>query len=57
MDDLTEIFGYKDISGIEFLFELKEFEIMKERNLFPDSVNKKDTVLVCSMSEKYLDDS
>ena len=30
---------------------------MKERNLFPDSINKKDTVLVCSMSEKYLDDS
>ena len=57
-DDLTEIFGYKDISGIGISFGIERiYEIMKERNLFPDSINKKDTVLVCSMSEKYLDDS
>ena len=52
-DDLTEIFGYKDISGIGISFGIERiYEIMKERNLFPDSINKKDTVLVCSMSEK-----
>ena len=57
-DYLTEIFGYKDISGIGISFGIERiYEIMKERNLFPDSINKKDTVLVCSMSEKYLDDS
>ena len=57
-DDLTEIFGFKDISGIGISFGIERiYEIMKERNLFPDSINKKDTVLVCSMSEKYLDDS
>ena len=57
-DDLTEIFGYKDISGIGISFGIERiYEIMKERNLFPDSINKKDTVLVCSMSEKYLDDT
>ena len=57
-DDLTEIFGYKDISGIGISFGIERiYEIMKERNLFPNSINKKDTVLVCSMSEKYLDDS
>ena len=57
-DNLTEIFGYKDISGIGISFGIERiYEIMKERNLFPDSINKKDTVLVCSMSEKYLDDS
>ena len=57
-DDLTEIFGYKDISGIGISFGIERiYEIMKERNLFPDSINKKDTVLVCSMSKKYLDDS
>ena len=57
-DDLTEIFGYKDISGIGISFGIERiYEIMKERNLFPDSINKKDTVLVCSISEKYLDDS
>ena len=57
-DDLTEIFGYKDISGIGISFGIERiYEIIKERNLFPDSINKKDTVLVCSMSEKYLDDS
>ena len=57
-DDLTEIFGYKDTSGIGISFGIERiYEIMKERNLFPDSISKKDTVLVCSMSEKYLDDS
>ena len=57
-DDLTEIFGYKDISGIGISFGIERiYEIMKERNLFPNSINKKDTVLVCSMSKKYLDDS
>ncbi len=57
-DDLTEIFGYKDISGIGISFGIERiYEIIKERNLFPDSINKKDTVLVCSISEKYLDDS
>ena len=57
-DDLTEIFGYNDISGIGISFGIERiYEIMKERNLFPNSINKKDTVLVCSMSKKYLDDS
>ncbi len=57
-DDLTEIFGYKDISGIGISFGIERiYEIMKERNLFPNSINKKDTVLVCSMSKKYLDNS
>ena len=57
-DDLTEIFGYKDISGIGISFGIERiYEIMKERNLFPNSINIKDTVLVCSMSKKYLDDS
>ena len=57
-DDLTEIFGYNDISGIGISFGIERiYEIMKERNLFPNSINKKDTVLVCSMSKKYLDNS
>ena len=57
-DNLTEIFGYKDISGIGISFGIERiYEIMKERNLFPNSINIKDTVLVCSMSKKYLDDS
>ena len=57
-DDLTEIFGYKDISGIGISFGIERiYEIMKERNLFPNSINKKDIVLVCSMSKKYLNDS
>lgn len=57
-DDLTEIFGYKDISGIGISFGIERiYQIMNERNLFSDNLYKKETVMVCSMSEEFMDNS
>ena len=37
-DDLTEIFGLKNISGVGISFGIERiFEIMEERNLFPNN--------------------
>ena len=57
-DDLTEIFGYKDISGIGISFGIERiYQIMNERNLFSDQLLNNEAVLVCSMSEKFMDNS
>jgi len=57
-DDLTEIFGYKDISGIGISFGIERiYQIMNERNLFSDNLYNKEAVLVCSMSEEFMDNS
>lgn len=57
-DDLTEIFGYKDISGIGISFGIERiYQIMNERNLFSDQLLNNEAVLVCSMSEKFMNNS
>ena len=57
-DDLTEIFGLKNISGVGISFGIERiFEIMEERNLFPNNLNQSNDVLVSYLSEKYISKS
>jgi len=57
-DDLTEIFGFKDISGIGISFGIERiYQIMNERNLFSDNIINKEAVLVCSLSEEFMENS
>lgn len=57
-DDLTEIFGFKNISGIGISFGIERiYQIMNERNLFSDNIINKEAVLVCSLSEEFMENS
>ena len=54
-DDLTEIFGYKNISGVGISFGIERiYEIMEERNLFPNNLDKSNDVLISYLSENYI---
>ncbi len=54
-DDLTEIFGYKNISGIGISFGIERiYEIMNEKNLFQSVKSSKGYVMISCLSEKYL---
>ena len=54
-DDLTEVFGYKDISGIGISFGIERIiEVMIDRKLFPEKIISTNKVLVSYLSEKYI---
>jgi len=54
-DDLTEIFGYKNISGVGISFGIERiYEIMEERNLFPNNLDQSNDVLISYLSENYI---
>jgi len=54
-DDLTEVFGYKDISGIGISFGIERIiEVMNDRKLFPEKIISSDKVLISYLSEKYI---
>jgi len=57
-DDLTEIFGYKDISGIGISFGVERIiEILNSNNLFPKNSSNKTNVLVTYLSDEYIKNS
>ena len=52
-DDLTGIFGLKDISGVGISFGLDRiYLVLEELGLFPDNVNKSVDVLCVNFGEK-----
>ena len=54
-DDLTEVFGFKDISGIGISFGIERIiEVMNSRELFPENIITSDKVLISYLSEKYI---
>ena len=53
-DDLTEIFGYKNISGIGISFGIERIiDIMDNKNLFPNT-SSSSTVLVAYFGSEYI---
>ena len=57
-DDLTEIFGYKDISGIGISFGVERIiEVLTSNNLFPKNDNNKINVLISYLSDKFIKSS
>lgn len=49
-DNLTEVFGGKDMSGVGISFGIERiYEIMTEMNLFPDMTAGKVKVLICQI--------
>jgi len=56
-DDLTEIFGYKNISGIGISFGIERIiDIMDNKNLFPNT-SSSSTVLIAYFGSEYILDS
>jgi histidyl-tRNA synthetase len=56
-DDLTGIFGLKDLSGVGISFGIDRiYDVMEELNLFPESVNKTSTtkILLANFGEAEL---
>ncbi|WP_248722592.1 histidine--tRNA ligase [Seonamhaeicola sp. ML3] len=52
-DDLTGIFGLKDVSGVGISFGLDRiYLVLEELNLFPDTVNKNVEVLFINFGDK-----
>lgn len=52
-DNLTEIFGVKNISGVGISFGLDRiYLVMEELNLFPESAHKKKQILFFNFGEK-----
>lgn len=48
-DDLTGVFGLKDVSGVGFSFGIdRVFDVMEELNLFPASTAESTKVLICN---------
>ena len=57
-DDLTEVFGFKDISGIGISFGIERIiEVMSDRKLFPEKIISSDKVLISYLSEKFIKQS
>ena len=57
-DDLTEIFGYKDISGIGISFGIERIiEIMNVKKLFPNNILSSNNVLISYLSNEYMSKS
>ena len=56
-DDLTEIFGYKNISGIGISFGIERIiDIIDNKNLFPNT-SSSSTVLIAYFGSEYILDS
>jgi histidyl-tRNA synthetase len=54
-DNLTEMFGLKDMSGIGISFGLdRVYDVMKELNRFPSEINKK-KILILNLTDKAID--
>ena len=57
-DDLTEIFGYKDISGIGISFGIDRIiEIMNLKKLFPNNILSSNNILISYLSNEYISKS
>ena len=57
-DDLTEIFGYKDISGIGISFGIERIiEIMNLKKLFPNNILSSNNILISYLSNEYISKS
>ena len=54
-DDLTSVFGLKDISGVGVSFGFARiFDVMEELKLFPQNIGNKTKILIASFSENAL---
>jgi len=57
-DDLTEIFGYKNISGIGISFGIERIiEILNTNNLFPKKIESNNNVLISYLSNGLIKNS
>ncbi|HIF48938.1 MAG TPA: histidine--tRNA ligase [Cytophagales bacterium] len=57
-DDLTEIFGYKNISGIGISFGIERIiEILNTNNLFPEKIEINNNVLISYLSNDLIKNS
>ena len=57
-DDITEIFGYKDISGIGISFGIERIiEIMNLKKLFPNNILSSNNILISYLSNEYISKS
>ncbi|MEE3113109.1 MAG: histidine--tRNA ligase [Bacteroidota bacterium] len=57
-DDLTEIFGYKNISGIGISFGIERIiEILNTNNLFPKKIESDNNVLISYLSNDLIKNS
>jgi len=57
-DDLTEIFGYKNISGIGISFGIERIiEILNTNNLFPKKIESNNIVLISYLSNGLIKNS
>lgn len=57
-DDLTSVFGLKDISGVGVSFGFARiFDVMEELDLFPSNIGNKTTLLVATFDESSLPSS
>lgn len=57
-DDLTEIFGYKNISGIGISFGIERIiEILNTNNLFPKKIENNNNVLISYLSNDLIKNS
>jgi len=57
-DDLTEIFGYKNISGIGISFGIERIiEILNINNLFPKKIESNNNVLISYLSNDLIKNS
>jgi len=54
-DDLTSVFGLKNISGVGVSFGFARiYDVMEEMNLFPENIGNRTKVLIASFSEDSL---
>ena len=52
-DDLTGIFGLKDVSGVGISFGVDRiYEILEAQNLWPDNLHNNEAILLCHFDEK-----
>ena len=57
-DDLTEIFGYKNISGIGISFGIERIiEVLNTNNLFPKKIESNNNVLISYLSNDLIKNS
>lgn len=57
-DDLTEIFGYKNISGIGISFGIERIiEVLNTNNLFPKNIESNNNVLISYLSNDLIKNS
>ena len=57
-DDLTEIFGYKNISGIGISFGIERIiEVLNTNNLFPKKIESDNNVLISYLSNDLIKNS